>query len=92
MTSGWQRGARRLRWIDMRADPRPMAYFEVPIVVNGEAMEVEVGHPVAGVGVDGCYHTGLVLDTAVVDRAVRLTLARELRMAGVAEWKREKSS
>lgn len=72
-----------IRWIDRDADPRPLAWAARATRINGESVETLAAVPVAGVGVDGNYHPGLLLRPAIVDRAQRLTDNRELRLAGV---------
>lgn len=64
---------------------RPVVYVAETVTVNGDTVEMHVPRPVAGVGRDGRYHCGPLIDPAVVRRAMMLTENAELRRMGVKE-------
>ncbi len=67
-----------VRWVD-RTGARPIGEVVRTMLLNGEPVQTVVPVPVAGPGRDGRFHTGRVVDSRVVARAVELTDAAEVR-------------
>lgn len=70
--------------IDMGGE-RPVRLIRQVVRLNDEPVEVLVPEDVAGVGADGEYRTGAVVNPDVVRRAMRLTDLAELGRMG-AQW------
>jgi hypothetical protein len=69
-------------WLDMHGD-RPTRLVTRVTVINDEPVETVVHEPIAGVGDDGRYHVGRLVNPRVTVRAMVLTDAAELRRMGV---------
>lgn len=64
-------------------DGRPVRFVREVVFLNAKPVEVMVPRPLAGVGSDGSYHVGLLVNPEVVRRAMWLTDRLELQRMGV---------
>lgn len=69
-------------WIDEGGE-RPVMLVRELVSLNDEPVEVLVPRPIAGVGSDGEYHVGVLVNPGVVRRAMWLTDRREMQRMGV---------
>lgn len=80
--------ATRATVIDAHGD-RPVKLITEMVRLDDELFEVVKPVPIAGVGKDGKYHPGPLVNPAVIRRAMMLTNNAELRRMGVATYREQ---